>query len=67
MQIDDVPEYREMRKGLMALRLEVPASVADEVLLRCEKAILAVREEAYYRGRENCLDEYRIEIDSYER
>ncbi len=36
----------------MALRLEVPSRVADDVLSRCEKAILAVREEAYQRGRQ---------------
>ena len=50
MQIDDIPEYREMRKGLMALRLEVPSSVADDVLSRCEKAIFAVRVAAYAEG-----------------
>ena len=50
MIIDDVHEYREMRKGLMALRLEVPSSVADDVLSRCERAIHAVREMAYAEG-----------------
>ncbi len=50
MLIDDIPEYREMRTGLMALRLEVPQSVADEILSRCEKAIHAVQALAYAEG-----------------
>ncbi len=55
MNIDDVPEYREMRTGLMALRLEVPPSIADDVLARCEKAILAVRDAAYKEGYDHGL------------
>ena len=50
MLIDDIPEYREMRTGLMALRLEVDPSIADEMLSRCEKAIQAVRALAYTEG-----------------
>ena len=51
MKLDDIPEYREMRKGLMALRLVVEPSVADDLLSICEKAILTVRDEAYAQGR----------------
>ena len=50
MLIDDILEYREMRTGLMALRLEVDPSIADEMLSRCEKAIQAVRALAYTEG-----------------
>ncbi len=50
MLIDDVPEYREMRKGLMALRLEVAPSIANDLLGLCEKVILAVRDKAYAEG-----------------
>ncbi len=50
MLVDDIPEYREMRKGLMALRLEVAPSIADEMLSRCEKAVHAVRKIAYAEG-----------------
>lgn len=49
--IDDIPEYREMRRGLRALYLEVDPSIADDVLARCEKAILTVRGLAYEQGR----------------
>lgn len=51
MNLDDIPEYRDMRKGLMCLRLEVDSSIVDDLLSRCEKAIHAVRSEAYQRGR----------------
>lgn len=51
MNLDDIPEYRAMRKGLMCLRLEVDSTIADDLLSRCEKAIHAVRSEAYQRGR----------------
>ena len=50
MLLVDIPEYCEMRKGLMALRLEVDASIADELLLRCEKAVQAVKDAAYIEG-----------------
>ena len=50
MNIDDIPEYQEMRKGLMALRLVVEPSVADDLLSLCEKAILTVHKEGYQRG-----------------
>lgn len=50
MLIDDIPEYREMRTGLMALRLEVDASIADELLSRCEKAVHAIKDAAYTEG-----------------
>ncbi len=51
MILDEIAEYREMRKGLMALRLEVNHSIADDLLLRCEKACAAVRTVAYEEGR----------------
>ncbi len=51
MILDDIVEYRDMRKGLMALRLEVDASIADDLLLRCEKACAAVRTVAQEEGR----------------
>ncbi len=57
MNIDDIPEYIEMRKGLMALRLEVDSSIADDLLARCEKAILTVRSEAYQRGRLDAIED----------
>ena len=50
MLIDDIPEYREMRKGLMALRLEVPAIIADNLLSRCERAALTVYNTGYVEG-----------------
>lgn len=50
MIIDDLPEYLEMRKGLMGLRLEVPPKVADDMLSLCERAIHAVRDKAYAEG-----------------
>ncbi len=50
MRIDNIPEYQEMRKGLMALRLEVPPQVADDLLSLCEKAILTVKGLAYQEG-----------------
>lgn len=42
--LDNIPEYREMRKGLTALRLEVSPSIADDLLSRCERAALAIFE-----------------------
>ncbi len=50
MLIDNIPEYREMRTGLMALRLEVDASIADDLLLRCEKVVHAIKDAAYKEG-----------------
>lgn len=55
MKIDDVPEYQAMRRGLMALRLEVDQSIANDLLSLCEKAIIAVRDEAYVEGVEFAL------------
>lgn len=48
--LDDIPEYQEMRTGLMAFRLEVPQSVADDILSRCEKAALAIKDAAFKEG-----------------
>lgn len=50
MKIDDVPEYQEMRNGLMALRLEVAPTIADDILSICENTILAVQDIAYKEG-----------------
>ncbi len=47
---DEVPEYREMTNGLMALLLELAPSIADDMLSRCEKAIHAVQALAYAEG-----------------
>ncbi len=59
MQLDDIPEYQEMRRGLMALRLEVPQTVADDMLALCEKAALAIRDAGFEGGRqaERALDQ----------
>ncbi len=46
MQVDDVPEYQEMRRALLELRKELSTSMADDILTRCEKAIHAVRDAA---------------------
>lgn len=51
MLIDSIPEYQKMRRGLMALRLEVPPLVADDMLSLCEKAVLAIKDIAYKEGR----------------
>lgn len=48
--LDGIPEYIEMRKGLTALRLEVPPQVADDMLAICERAALTIRDKAYQRG-----------------
>ncbi len=50
MLIDDIPEYREMRTALMALRPLVVPSIADDLLLRCKKVIHAVKDAAYKEG-----------------
>ncbi len=51
MKLDEITEYRAMRTGLMALRLEVHHSVVDDLLLRCERACAAVRTVAVEEGR----------------
>ena len=39
-----------MRKGLLALNLEAPEAVVDDMTRLCERAILAVDQEAFKRG-----------------
>ncbi len=63
MKIDDIPEYRAMRTGLMALRLEVPPLVADDVLSLCEKAALAIQNTAYREGHKDGQEFAREESD----
>ncbi len=55
--LDSIPEYQQMRKGLMALRLEAPPLVVDDLLVLCEKAVHAVREIAYSEGYTQASDE----------
>lgn len=42
--MDDIPEYKQMRRGLMALRLEAHPSVVNDMLALCEKAVHAAYE-----------------------
>ena len=51
--IDDIAEYKNMRNGLMALRLAVTPSVSDDLLLLCERAVFAIRDLAYKHGRDD--------------
>lgn len=55
-QIDDNPEYKAMRKGLMALRLEAPPLVCDDLLSLCEQAVQSVKKDAYEAG---CVDGFK--------
>ena len=56
MNIDNIPEYQQMRRGLFALRLEVAPLIADDLLMLCEKAIRAVRDIAYQECEDDRID-----------
>ena len=54
--LEDIPEYMDMRKALMALRLEVPPDIADDILSHCEKAALAIKSAAWQAGYADGVD-----------
>ena len=58
MKLDDVFEYRAMRRGLTALQLEVDVAIATDMRSLCEQAILAVHDAAYAEGYRARIDEW---------
>ena len=50
---NDLPEVKQARRGLMALRLEVPEAVANDLSALVESAIEVVAASEYVRGRDH--------------